>query len=343
MQILKYYKDESKVSVLVETLEDLWALERIIFPGDLVKTKTVRKYKASETDVGELKDVIIEVKVEKIELDRSASRLRVLGKITYGKPLEYVSLNSHHTLNIASGDKVEITKEKWEDYILDLLYKEAKESRRPKLGIVLVDDEKAFSAKILGYGIEFGSEIYNNLSKNLSQKEYAELQTKFFNKVIDVINNMDVSTVILAGPGFTKNDIKSYIDNVPTSNKLNKTIVIMDVSNTEKSGVYELIKSDSVKKLMENELIKSEFELMEKFLKNLSLGYSKYGIKDVEEALDNYEVGEIIVNDSKLNDNDIKRLLAKAESYGVKIDIINSLDEVGQQLQAFGDIASIKD
>ncbi len=341
MKILKYYRDESKFSIMVETFEDLWTLERIIFKGDLVKTKSLRRYKPNETDVGELKDVIIEVNVEKTELDKNASRLRVLGKIVYGKPMDYISLNSHHTLNIAPGDKLEITKTEWDQYIIDLLERSVKESRRPKLGIVLVDDEKAISAKILGYGIEFGNEIYNNLSKNLSSKEYDEYQTKFFNKIIDLINNMGVNKVVLGGPGFTKDNIKAYIDNSVDKKVNNVEIILKNVSNTEKSGVYELIKNDEIKKLMEDELIRSEFSLMEEFLKGLTSGSSKYKIENVNEAIDNYEADTILVNDDLIDELDIKNLLNKAEQYRINIKIFNSLDEAGQQLKAFGGIASI--
>ena len=34
-----------------------------------------------------------------------------------GKPLEYIKINSYHTLNIAPGDIFEIIKSEWHDYI----------------------------------------------------------------------------------------------------------------------------------------------------------------------------------------------------------------------------------
>ena len=123
MKIIKFYESVGSLKIRVDTLEDLWTAQRIIFANDLVKSESERKFKSSESDKGELKKVIITVRVEKTELDKDAMRLRVLGKIMEGKPLEYVKINSYHTLNIAPGDIFEIIKSEWHDYIVDVVKK----------------------------------------------------------------------------------------------------------------------------------------------------------------------------------------------------------------------------
>lgn len=341
MRIIRYIKDESKISLRVETIDDLWTLERIIFPNDLVTSKTLRKYKSNETDEGEFKEVTVQLRVEKLDLDKNAVKLRILGKIVSGHPLEYISLNSHHTLNISPGHKISIVKPVWEKYILDMLEEAVEDTKKPKLGIILVDDEKALPAKLLGYGIEFENEIRNNLSKNLSQKDFDLYQTKFFDKIIELINQMDVDVVILGGPGFTKDDIKNYIDNSPKAKSLNKKIITVNVSNTEKSGVYELIKKPEVRELLQKEVIRKEFSFMEEFLNGISLGSSVYGLDKINDAIENYAVNTILVNDDVLNDEKIKVLLDKAESYKLSIIVFNSFDEVGEQLSSFGNIGAM--
>ena len=341
MKILKFYQSENLLKVKVEIFEDLWSLQRVIFSGDAVKSKSVRRFKANESDVGELKDVMVTVVVEKTELDKTAQRLRIMGKIVDGSPLEYIRLGSYHTINVAAGDVIDIIKLKWPDYLLSVVRNAVSESRRPLLGIIAVDDEKALPAYLLAYGIEFRNEIYSNLSKKMSQKDFQEQLNKYFDAIVNEINGMTVDTVIVAGPGFTKDDVQKYMQSKGIEKTLNKRLIFESTSNAERSGVYELIKSDKTSGLLEKERIRAEFILMEKFLHNLSIGLHVYGIENVSDAINNYAISMLLVNDGVLGDPQIQKALAEAEQKGIRIEVFNSSDEAGQQLHAFKDIAGI--
>ncbi len=341
MRIVKFHEDEGTLFLKLETLEDLWSAARIVFSGDYVRSRTLRKFKASESDKGEMKEVMITVQVEKIELDKNAQRLRFTGKITEGRPLEYVVLGSYHTINAALGDMIEIRKERWPSYMMKVVKEAVRESKRARLGIMAIDDEKAQPVLLLGYGIDFKSELYSHLSKRMSQKEFQEQQAKYFEAILRSMELMDVSTVIIAGPGFTKDELKRYLDDSGKAKKLGKRLLYMQVSNAERSGVYELIRSDAVEELLKNEHIREEFVLMERFLNGLSSKASRYGIDNVSGAVGDYEATVVIVNDSALPDMAVQKLLSKAESRGVKVEIFNSQDEVGQQLHSFKDVACI--
>jgi protein pelota len=341
MKIVKFYESAGSLKLKVDTLEDLWTAQRIIFANDIVKSESERKFKSSESDTGELKKVVITLKVEKTELDKDAVRLRVLGKIMDGRPLEYVRINSYHTLNIAPGDIFEIIKAEWHDYIVSVVKNAVSDSKRPRLGLIVLDDEKAMPAYMLGYGVNFGNEIYSKLSKRMSQKDFQEQQKKYYDEIIEMIKGMVVDTVVVAGPGFTKDDLKAYGETSGIIKKINKRIIFERVSNAERSGVYELIKSDKFSRILEREHIRAEFKLIEEFLTNLSTGKSKYGIENVSIALDNMEASMVLVNDNILGDPAIQDLLARAEENRVEIEVINSMDEVGEQLHAFKDIAVI--
>ncbi|MGD0729549.1 MAG: hypothetical protein ABR981_05725, partial [Candidatus Micrarchaeaceae archaeon] len=305
------------------------------------KSESERKFKSSESDKGELKKVVITLKTEKTELDKDAMRLRVLGKILDGKPLEYIKINSYHTINIAPGDIFEIIKGEWNDYIVDVVKNAVSDSKRPRLGLIVLDDEKALQAYLLGYGLDFKDELYSRLSKRMSPKDFQEQQNKYFGQILEIAKDMVVDTVVIAGPGFTKDDVKAYGESTGLLKKINKRIIFESVSNAERSGVYELIKSDKFSRILEKERIRTEFRIIEEFLTNLSTGKSKYGIENVSIALDNNEVSIILVNDSILGDLAVQQLLSDAEKERIKIEVFNSNDEVGMQLHSFKDIASI--
>ena len=342
MKLIRFSEEFGTLKVRVDNLEDLWALQRVVFAGDVVKAESERKFKPEEGSEGEFKTVVITLRVEKTELDKSAGRLRILGKILEGKPLEYVRLNSYHTLNIAPDTEIEISKNKWHRYLVDIVKNAVLESKRPRLGIVVVDDEKALPAYLLGYGIEFKNTMYSNLSKRMSQKDFREQEKKYFDEILSVAMRMNVDTIVIAGPGFTKDDIKAYADESGALKKSAKTIVFSSASNAEHSGVYELIKSDSVAKLMQRERISREFALMEQFLQGLAAGTSKYGVENVSEAIDESMAGIVLVNDGMLWDKNIEDILEKAERHKLTIEIFNADDEAGIQLGAFKGIASMR-
>ena len=327
------------VRLRVDTIEDLWSMQRVLLAGDLVKSESKRRFRSHEGDIGELKDVVIRLRVERTELDKNAQRLRVMGKIVEGLPAEYVKLNSYHTLNVAPGDQVEITKQRWPDYMIQVLRNAVSDSRRPRLGIILVDDEKALPAMLLGYGVRFESEMYSNLSKRMSQKDFTEQQRKYFEAVAQAALRMDVETVLIAGPGFTKDDIKLFIQDSGLAKGSSKKLVFASASNTERSGAYELIRSDEVARLLEAEQIRREFKLMDAFLGSIPLGKSSYGAEAVSNAVRNYEASVVMVNDSVLGDPAVQAALEAAEASHVRIEVFNSDDEVGVQLRSFKDIA----
>ncbi len=232
-------------------------------------------------------------------------------------------------------------KTEWHDYIISVVKNAVSDSKRPRLGLIVLDEEKALPAYMLGYGLDFGNEIYSKLSKRMRQKDFQEQQKKYYDEIIEMIKSMVVDTVVVAGPGFTKDDLKVYGETSGILKKINKRIIFESVSNSERSGVYELIKSDKFSRILEKERIREEFKLIEEFLTNLSTGKSKYGIENVSIALDNMEASMILVNDNMLGDPAVQDLLAQAEKNRVEIEVINSMDEVGEQLHAFKDIAVI--
>lgn len=341
MRIIKFRASENTLIVKLDTVEDLWAIQRITFKGDLVKSKSLRRFKPMEGSKGELKEVTIRVRVEKVEFDKASQTVRFIGMIVEGKPMEYIKLNSHHTLNISPGDIIEITKSEWHDYLVEVVRNAVEATRRPRLGIIAIDDEKALFAYILGYGIDFGNEVYSGLSKRLSNKDFQDALKKYFESIEGMITNMDVDTVIIAGPGFTKDDFKKYMDDTGFAKKISKRLIYFNISNVERSGVYELIKSEEVAKVLHGEAIRNEFMLMEEFLRGLASGASKYGLENVGRAVSDYEAKAVMVNDSALSVADVQKVLAGAEKKGIDVIVFNSDDEVGRQLHSFKDIACI--
>ena len=337
MKILGFNQISNEMRLEPESFDDLYLLAVVINAGDTIEGKSTRRFKPSEGDRGEQKDIRVKLSVEKAEVDRSAFRLRVSGKIVDGSPLEFISMGSYHTLNVEPRDIISVHKDEWKGYIMRRLKEAVAEAKKPRLGIVAIDEEKASFAYIKGYGIDIFSEIYSKLSKKMNEKEYKKQKESFFDSVISTVGNMPVDVVVIGGPGFTKEDMKKYMDGVRKS--IEKRVSYVQASDAERSGIREIMQSEAVAKLLENERVKKEFWYLNMFLSGLVSGRAAYGAENIRDRIDDLKL--VMVNDNVLNDQGVKKTLDLADSKGVKIEIFNSGDDAGMQLVRFKGIAAI--
>jgi protein pelota len=339
MRVIRFSDSTNELKLVPESFDDLYLLARVIGSGDKVTASTYRRFRPSEGDIGEQKEVIIELMVENVEVDKNSQKLRVSGKIRSGKPAEFVRLGSYHTINIGIKDSLAIVKEEWKGYILSMIKKAVSDAKKPKLGVVAMDDEKANFAYVRGYGIDVITEIMSRLSKKLKEADFDKARTLYFEEIIKKLSSMEVDVVVVAGPGFMKDDLKAYMESKGI--KVDKKFIYVGASDAERSGIREAIQSDTVSKMLENEKVKREFDLLNSFLRGLSVGASFHGTEKIKQALADYRVSIILVNDSALNDPDVKETLDIAYRQKVDIEVFNSDDDAGSQLKNFKNIAAI--
>jgi protein pelota len=337
MKIIHFNDEIGEMRVRPDSFDDLYLLAIAISPEDMVESESTRKFRADEGDTGEQKKVVIKLSVEKLEVDKNAARLRLTGKIVSGRPEEFVRMGSYHTINVAVGDVIRIWKAEWKDYILNRLRQAVIASGKPRLGVALLDDEKALFAYIRGYGIEIITEIYSKLSKRMSEKDYAAYRKAYFEAILKLISGMDVELVAVAGPGFTKDDFRLYLEGL--RDKPVKKIIYAWASDVERSGIREVMQSRELAKFIEGERVAKEFAYLNEFMMQLRLGSATYGADRVIERIKEGRAKTIMVNDSVLGDKDIRKALDEADKNGVGIEIFNSEDDAGIQLRNFGDIA----
>lgn len=339
MKVIRYSESLGQLKLVPGSFDDLYLLARVIGVGDRVTASTYRRFRPNESDEGEQKEVVIELDVEKVDVDKNSQKLRLTGKILSGKPAEYVRLGSYHTMNIGTGDALTISKEEWKGYVLSMIKKAVSDSKKPKLGVVAMDDEKATFAYVRGYGIDIVTEIYSKLSKRMKEKDFEKATEAYFDEIAKKVSGMPVDIVVIAGPGFMKDNLKRYLEEKRV--EVGRKLVYTSASDAERSGIREAIQSDAVSRLLENEKVKKEFDLLNNFLSGLNVGSSFSGVERIVEALAGYQVGIILVNDSVLNEQRVKEVLDSAYRQKVEIEVFNSDDDAGTQLKNFKNIAAI--
>jgi protein pelota len=354
---LKIVHRNLKKGILVlkpENLDDLWILYNVILPGDRVYAKTQRRIKSKEEtirqDEGQRVTVYLGVQVEDVFYDPNFNRLRVKGVIVEG-PEDLVKLRSHHTLSIEPNTEARIVKEKWHDYLLNRVKESLGSEEKAKVMVIAVEEGEACIAKVGDYGIDVCANVTMSIpGKGDESKQRDQILSRFFSEIRTVVKeslrDKRIKSIIVAGPGFTKERLLSYL-------KEDKDVAAMlsleSVSNGGMAGVQETIKRGALNKVLEHVRLVEESNLMDEVLRRLGKGEKTvaYGRGDVEKAVSFGAVETLLITDSMLRGaaeeqrGRLDELLRSAEKIRGKIKIVSSASEPGEQLTSLSGIAAL--
>lgn len=333
-------KEENTVKVRAEIPEDLWHLEKIIKPGDLVSGASSRKY-VSESGQ-ERKPVFVTLEVEKVEYHKGFEKLRILGVIKAGKPEEYVQLREHHSLDIGPGNVISIQKVKWMKYELDRLKEAQKAARRPKISILTMDEEQAELFLIREYGMEEKGKILSHMSGKYSEEKKEKIRNKYYEEIHDLLSKVETEKLILAGPGFEPENFLEFLKKEDSD--LSKKIILKKTGWIGKSSVIELVNTGAIDDIIKESRFAEETKVIESIITELPIPGSKvvYGFDNVKKNLEMGALSSLIVLDSSLFSEREKydALLNTAEKMGTKVMIISHENESSKKLEALGGIAA---
>lgn len=333
MRILFFDKKQGTAKLLVETLEDLWHLENILEDGDKIGSSTTRIVKFGDKE--EKKPVFITISLEEIEFSKSVNRLRLRGKILSGTPEDFVQIGRYHTIDVEQEDTLLIEKE-WKSFQIKRLHEAEKERKKPLIKIIAMDEEKAITAVLRSYGVEYGPEIRNRGSKR--GDDYEEQTQRYYSEIFKYIKDSN-EKILVAGPGFAKDNFLKYAKNKDA--QLAKRINLDSCSYAEQSGINELLKRGVFEKLVGEQRLEKEEKLIEEFIKELNKGgLVVYGVKEVSIAITSGALSELLVLDELLRkDKNVQDLVETAERLKTKLTVFSKDGNPGAKLSGFGGIA----
>lgn len=336
MKIVHFDQKFGVMKLKVDTLDDLWHLEKVISAGDEVEAHSLRTYKVGKTE--EKKSVTIRVKVERVEFAKDANRLRILGPIVWGTPEDYIQLGRYHTIEAETGDRIKITK-KWKGHEIKRLRDAEKEAKKPKMRIIVMDDEKALTAMLRAFGVEYGAEFRNTGSKR--DDKYEKAEQEYFGKIMAEIERHPEKFVV-AGPGFAKDNLKAFMQK--RKPELLGKIIFENVSYAERSGVNELFSRGIIERVMGEERFEKEMKLVEDLAAEIykDAGRAVYGIEEVKKAAEAYAIDKLLVLDEYLrSDKEAEAVVDLADKNKAEIIIVSSEGDAGAKLKGFGMIGAL--
>ncbi|MEM4282231.1 MAG: mRNA surveillance protein pelota [Candidatus Woesearchaeota archaeon] len=345
MKILKQDLKHGEITVRVETADDLWLLGQIVYVGDVVRGKTVRKIKFGDTEtkvVSEKKVVFLALSAEKVEWNPETG-LRVSGRVLEGP--QDVPKGSWHTFDVSEGDTLTITKPSWPRFHLERL-REAVELE-PKVLLCLMDREEALFALLKKRGYELLGRI-----KGIVAKKAAEVRAKdFYKDIISELRRYDarfkLSSIIVASPAFWAEELLKVLGADPLTDKIRTT----SCSSVDESAIVEVVGKPEIQEVLKRQKFARELRIVERFIGELSKGGKVcYGLDETSAAIEAGAVDTLLITTAKIADakaqgseafEQLDKLMKQVEAAKGSVVVISSEHSGGQRIDGLGGIAAL--
>lgn len=339
MRVLKINRKDNFLDLMPQCLDDLWHLEKVLEQGDLVTASTTRKIKPKEPGAKPFKQkMILELEAREIVFSRFEGALRISGLIVSGKPEELIELKAHHTLNVEPGTRIKVKKKALLGFHLERLKKAEKAFKKAKVLIVLLDDERADIGLLGDYGLEEKVSIASGKS---GKRFKAEESAHYFQEIFSKIIQSELKQVVVAGPGFTKNSFKKFLE----ERKPKDLMVSFHATNSiGRTGFNELLKKGVAVQAVEEMEIVRESKLVEKLLQEIGReGLAAYGFQETKQAIESGAVACLLLSEKYfLKEREkLEPLMDLTEKMKGSVHIVSSEHEAGKQLENLGGVAAI--
>ncbi|MDR3075348.1 MAG: mRNA surveillance protein pelota, partial [Candidatus Methanoplasma sp.] len=337
MRILDRDIGNGKIGVMLETDEDIWHLYNVLEVGDVVTASTTRREEKSADKIraerSDKKRMTLGIRVEKIEFSEDDIRLRVLGTIETGPQ----DIGQHHTLIFEMGDCLSVAKTKWKDSQIDRLDRAVRDSRKPKILFVSLDQDDATIAVLRQFGLKEVASIRS--ARSGKQYDEKSKEDNYHKEIISKIEPMlsENMPIVLLGPGFEK---ESLADDLKTEGY--KGIHVHHTGQSGMAGVNELIKTGMGANILRESSVGVEMEAVERLMSEIGKdGLAAYGTDEIAGAADAGAIETLLIVDIKLREQNLDDLIRTVESQQGKVLIVSGQHDSGRELSALGGIAAI--
>ncbi len=328
MNILSQDRKDGYMKLEIESDADLWHLKHVIEERDTLRMNDQR----TTIEGGEKTRARITLEVEKVNYE--GDRLRATGEITEAP--EDVQ-RGYHTFNLEQGVTFEVWKENWKEYQLDRV-REAADTESYEILVCMIDKEGADMTIITETGIQGLSEVASGHSGKMYRSESGE--DEFYGEIISILKeHTDVDRIILAGPGFEKENLKNAIEDDHPG--LAEHVMVEDASTTGTPGVQEVIKRGAIKRVLQQSRIADEVEAVEELLEHINRddGKAEYGLEPVKNAVEMGAVEMLLINDVLVHQQE--DMMERVEQMNGEVQIVHEDHDAGKKLSALGGIAAI--
>lgn len=350
-----------KAILVCDNLEDLWHLYNLVGKGDFVKTITFRKvtHEKAGKSSSIKKKINITIKVEEIEYDQKEGIIRYKGKNVSEN--EYIAIGQYQSIEIAKGLMFTIFKKNWDDISIDRLRKATDVTVTSDLAAIVMEEGVAHLYLISSHITTLKAKIEQTIAKKRKgPSQHDKSLNLFFQKILDaIIKNINfevVKCIIVASPGFTKDQFADYLSDNTANNKnyeiLQKNLkkfVYVHSSSGYKQALQEVMCKPEVLGQIKNTKASEDINAMERFNEILGKEMDRiiFGINSVRIANEKEAVDTLMISDNYLRKispklrQEVSEMMKNITTKGGSVMKMSSQHVTGEKIDAFGGITAI--
>lgn len=348
-------------TLIAEESEDLWHLFNLVAKGDTVRANTIRKIQ-KEGSTGsvqtETKKIQLTIEVKAIEYDAAGDCIRFSGKNC--EESQWVKMGAHHTLDIELNNKFTVGKECWDFMHLQSLEEATDVHKTAEVAVVLLEAGTAnfhLLTAVLAKDVHRVSVALPR--KRVTTTGYDKAVVRFFEQVYAGIRDhvgLDlVKCVVLAGPGFVKDDFLTWM--LQRATQMGDTqilqkksiFVVAHASCVHRQALKELLADEQVQKSILNTKAAAHLKALEEFYQMVKYEPDRvcYGPLQVREAVEKCAVSTLMVADSLFRNANVStrrqyvEMTENVKDQGSTVYIFSSQHVSGQQLAQLSGIAAV--
>jgi len=322
-----------EIRLLPESIDDLWHLQHIIAPGDLVFATTFRSVDTASDKLRpekvEKRPVRLGVRIDRVEFSVHGIRLRLTGIIEHG-----VDTGAFHTINVETGYEISVIKQ-WRQLDRERIERAVKASVYGVIHVLTIEEGEAELFRLRQYGPESVITITSGSGKGAE----TESRRDFFDQVLSKLADI-TGPLIVAGPGFIKDDFIRYAKS--RNNPAADRAVVVETRRIGRGAVQDVIGNGTLEKMIDDLQLSREVKLMDELLMRISQdGAVAYGRAEVAEAIGYGAAEQVLIADTLLRVPEVTGLIEKAEGMRASVVVLSSAFEPGERLIALGGIAAL--
>ncbi|PKU80580.1 protein PELOTA 1 isoform X1 [Dendrobium catenatum] len=350
------------IKIIPEEEDDMWHAYNLISEGDLVQAVTVRKVLRELASGGRDSERVklkLEIKVESVDYNKEGSVLRIRGKNVLQN--EHVKIGQFHTLEVEPHRPFVLRKDVWDSFSLDILHQACDPAASADLAVVLMQEGLAHMF-LIGRSI---TTTRSRIETSIPRKHgpaiagYESALKKFFENVLQsVLKHIDFKVVrclVIASPGFTKDQFRDYLLLEAERRSLrpiieNKSrLVLAHSTSGYKHSLKEVLDAPAVMTLIKDTKAAQEVRALKDFFDMLSDDTARacYGPRHVEVANERMAIQTLLITDSLFKNADVLarkkyvNLVDFVKNSGGSVHIFSSMHVSGEQLAQLSGIAAI--
>eukprot|EP01024_Parvocaulis_polyphysoides_P072707 TRINITY_DN925_c0_g4_i1.p1 TRINITY_DN925_c0_g4~~TRINITY_DN925_c0_g4_i1.p1 ORF type:complete len:382 (+),score=57.13 TRINITY_DN925_c0_g4_i1:127-1272(+) len=364
MKLMKrnFSKDgEGSVQLIAEENEDMWHAYNLIRTGDHITATTFRKIQ-KDTGTGSSSEKVklkLTLQIEDVDFDPEGGSIRLKGRNLTEN--EHIKLLAYHTLELEVQRAFTIFKTQWDQLDIDRIKQITDPSASADLAAVLITEGLAHVC-LVGQSVTI---IKQKIEVNLPKKRgpaimgFDRAWDRFLNNTFEaVIRCVDfeiVKCLVIAGPGFAKEQFRDYTLQEGQRRGLKQIIenkdriLVTHASNAYKQALKEVLEDPGVARQIKDTKAAKEVSVLQQFFEVLGQDSSRafYGPGHVFAAHEAGGIATLLLTDSLFRVNDIEKrrryaqLVEEVRDNGGECFIFSAMHVSGEQLNQISGIAAI--